>query len=166
MKTPFRLLFVCHGNICRSPMAEFVMKDLVERRGMADLFVIASAATHDDVIGSAPHPGTQRMLSAAGISCEGKTARRLRADDADAWDLVVVMDDANARNARAQLGRGAKGKIHKLLEYAGLDRDVADPYWTGDFETTYDDIVAGCTGLLAMLTGSEGARGAHRAVRD
>ncbi|RDB62384.1 low molecular weight phosphotyrosine protein phosphatase [Gordonibacter sp. 28C] len=166
MSDPVRILFVCHGNICRSPMAEFVMKDLVERRGMVDRFRIASAATHDDVIGSPVHPGTREVLESQGISCDGKTARRLRDEDVEDWDLVVVMDEANVRDAKRQLGKAAKGKIHKLLEYAGTDRDVADPWWTGDFATTYDDVLAGCTGLLAALTGSMGARGAHRAARD
>ena len=151
MSAPFRILFVCHGNICRSPMAEFVMKDLAEKRGMGERFAIASAAAHDDEIGSPVHPGTRRMLEAAGISCEGKTARRLRRADADEWDLFVGMDEANMRDLRLQLGRGAEGRCRKLLEFAGSDRDVADPWYTGDFDATYDDVLAGCTGLLAWL---------------
>lgn len=149
MSEPFRILFVCHGNICRSPMAEFVMRDLVERRGLAGSFEIASAATHDDVIGSPVHPGTRRILAAAGISCEGKTARRLRRADAGEWDLFVGMDAANLRDMRRQLGRAAEGRCFTLLEFADSDRDVADPWYTGDFDVTYDDVLAGCTGLLA-----------------
>ena len=151
MSAPCRILFVCHGNICRSPMAEFVLKDLVEKRGLADRFVIGSAAAHDDELGSPVHPGTRRMLEEAGISCEGKTARRLRRSDAEAWDLLVGMDEANMRDMRPPLGRAADGKLHKLLKFAGSDRDVADPWYTGDFEATYDDVLAGCTGLLAWL---------------
>lgn len=151
MSAPYRILFVCHGNICRSPMAEFVMKDLAAKRGMADRFDIASAAAHDDEIGSPVHPGTRRVLETAGISCEGKTARRLRRADAEEWDLLVGMDEANMRDMRRQLGRAAEGKMRKLLEFADNDRDVADPWYTGDFEATYDDVLAGCTGLLAWL---------------
>lgn len=152
MSAPYRILFVCHGNICRSTMAEFVMKDLVARRGMAEAFDIASAATHDDEIGSPVHRGTRAVLEAQGIDCSGKTARRLRRDDAANWDLIVGMDEANMRDMRRQLGRGADGKLRKLLEFADLDRDVADPWYTGDFDATYDDVLAGCTGLLAWLT--------------
>ena len=151
MSAPLRILFVCHGNICRSPMAEFVMRDLVGKRGMAEAFSIASAATHDDEIGNPVHPGTHRMLEAAGISCDGKRARRLRRADAGEWDLFVGMDEANMRDMRRQLGSVAEGRCRKLLEFAGEDRDVADPWYTGDFEATYDDVLAGCTGLLSWL---------------
>lgn len=152
MSEPCRILFVCHGNICRSTMAEFVMKDLVARRGMAEAFVIASAATHDDEIGSPVHPGTRAVLASQGIDCSGKTARRLRRDDAQAWDFIVGMDEANMRDMRHQLGRGAEGRCYKLLEFADSNRDVADPWYTGDFEATYDDVLAGCVGLFARLT--------------
>ena len=111
MSAPHRILFVCHGNICRSTMAEFVMKDLVSRRGMANAFVIGSAATHDDEIGSPVHHGTRAVLEAQGIDCSGKTARRLRRADADEWDLFVGMDEANMRDMRRQLGRAAEGSI-------------------------------------------------------
>ena len=151
MSAPYRILFVCHGNICRSTMAEFVMKDLVARRGLADGFAIASAATHDDEIGSPVHPGTRAVLEAQGIDCSGKTARRLRRADAEEWDLFVGMDEANMRDMRRQLGREAESRCFKLLEFADSDRDVADPWYTGDFDATYDDVIAGCTGLLARL---------------
>lgn len=152
MSAPYRILFVCHGNICRSTMAEFVMKDLVARHGMADAFSIASAATHDDEIGSPVHRGTREVLEARGIECSGKAARRLRPSDAEAWDIIVGMDAANMRDMRHQLGRESEGKLHKLLEFADSTRDVADPWYTGDFETTYDDVLAGCTGLFYWLT--------------
>ena len=158
MTAPFRILFVCHGNICRSPMAEFVMKDLVERRGLDGCFSIASAATHDDEIGSPVHPGTRGVLEAQGIDCSGKTARRLGRADVGKWDLFVGMDEANMRDLRLQLGRAAEGRCRKLLEFAGSDRDVADPWYTGDFDVTYDDVLAGCTGLLSLLVG-DGAEG-------
>ena len=131
MSAPHRILFVCHGNICRSTMAEFVMKDLVSRRGMANAFVIGSAATHDDEIGSPVHHGTRAVL--------------------EAQDLFVGMDEANMRDMRRQLGRAAEGRCFKLLEFADSARDVADPWYTGDFNVTYDDVLAGCAGLLAWL---------------
>ncbi|WP_418831698.1 low molecular weight protein-tyrosine-phosphatase [Paraeggerthella sp.] len=158
MSAPYRILFVCHGNICRSTMAEFVMKDLVAKRGLADAFVIESAATHDDEIGSPVHSGTRAVLAAQGIDCAGKRARRLKRADAGEWDLFVGMDEANMRDMRRQLGREAEGRCIKLLEFADTDRDVADPWYTGDFETTYDDVLAGCAGLLAWLN-TGGRRG-------
>ena len=148
---PIRILFVCHGNICRSPMAEFVMKDLVEKAGLADWFVIASAATSAEEIGNDVHRGTKRVLESMGVSYGRRAARRLRGTDAAAWDYLIGMDEANVRNMRRMLGREAEGKIYKLLEFAGSDADVADPWYTGDFETTYDDVLAGCRGLLSHL---------------
>ena len=135
MSAPHRILFVCHGNICRSTNA----------------FVIGSAATHDDEIGSPVHHGTRAVLEAQGIDCSGKTARRLRRADADEWDLFVGMDEANMRNMGRMLGGDPAGKLHKLLEFAGSTRDVADPWYTGDFDTTYEDVCDGCTGLLGYL---------------
>lgn len=144
-----RILFVCHGNICRSPMAEYVMKDIVRRRGLEECFVIDSAATSDEEIGEPVHPGTRRVLEDNNIPCGDHRARRITAHDASEWDLIVVMDSANVRNARRRLGDGAN--IHKLLEFAGEYRDVADPWYTGDFEMTFDDVYAGCQGLLGYL---------------
>ncbi|MCI8468539.1 MAG: low molecular weight phosphotyrosine protein phosphatase [Eggerthellaceae bacterium] len=151
MERPVRILFVCHGNICRSPMAEFVLRDLAERRGAGDRVAVASAATSSEELGNPVHPGTRRMLEAHGISCAGKTARRLRSDEYDDWDLIIGMDDANVRNAARMLGGDPAGKVHKLLEYAGSTRDIADPWYTGDFQATYDDVCDGCVGLLAFL---------------
>lgn len=155
---PVRIMFVCHGNICRSPMAEFVMRDLAMRSGRANEFKIASCATSTEEIGNPVHPGTKRMLAAHGIDCVGKKARQLRRDEYRSWDLFVAMDDENLRGIRRILGRDPKAKVHKLLEYAqsgGVGkpaRDVADPWYTGDFEATWDDVLAGCTGLLAAFT--------------
>lgn len=151
-----RIMFVCHGNICRSTMAEFVMKDLVEKRGLADSFVIASSATSTEEIGNPVYPGTRRILAAQGISCEGKRAVQLRAVDYDAYDLFIGMDAANVRNMRRMLKGDPAGKVHKLLEFpegvsADEASDVADPWYTGDFETTYEDVLNGCEALLAFL---------------
>ena len=146
------ILFVCHGNICRSTMAEFVLKDMVAARGVADGFSIESAATSTEEIGNPVHPGTWRMLQAHGIGgFEGKRARQLTRDDYDDYDLIIGMDEANIRNMGRMLGGDPEGKVRKLLEFAGSTRDVADPWYTGDFETTYDDVRAGCAGLLGRL---------------
>lgn len=151
MDKVFRILFVCHGNICRSPMAEFVMKDMVEQRGVAHRFVIESAATSTEEIGNGVHRGTRAKLAEVGIGCDGKTARQLRRTDYDAFDVIVGMDDANMRNMRRMLGGDPDGKLYKLLEFAGKCGDIADPWYSGDFDATYDDVVAGCTGLLGWL---------------
>ena len=148
-----RILFVCHGNICRSPMAEFVMKDMVKKAGLEREFVIASAATSTEEIGNSVHPGTRRKLREAGISCEGKTARQITRRDYEEYDLLIGMDMANFRNMRRAWNGDPEGKVHLLLEYAGTSREVADPWYTGNFEATYADVVAGCEGLLKQLTG-------------
>lgn len=147
-----RVLFVCHGNICRSTMAEFVLKDMVEKRGLAGQFDIASAATSTEEIGNPVHPGTAGELRRHGIGgFEGKRARQLRRADYDAYDFIIGMDSANMRNMNRLLGGDADGKLFKLLEFAGSARDVADPWYTGDFETTYEDVAGGCEGFLAYV---------------
>ena len=154
-----RIMFVCHGNICRSPMAEFVMKDLVARAGREGEFEIASAATSAEELGNPVHPGTVRILKRMGISCAGKRARRVSADEYDAWDLIIGMDEANMANLRRLFKGDPQNKIHKLMEFAGKRTsrnavpDVADPWYTGDFETTHRDIFAGCKGLLERIGG-------------
>lgn len=156
LQSPFRILFVCHGNICRSTMAEFVLKDMVEARGVADRFHIESAATSTEEIGNPVHPGTQKVLRAHGIGgFAGKRARQLTPGDYDAFDIIIGMDGANMRNMDRMLGGDSEGKIRKLLEFAGSSRDVADPWYTGDFDATYDDVRVGCEGLLAALEGRE-----------
>ena len=145
-----RILFVCHGNICRSTMAEYVMKHLVERAGLTSQFFIDSAATSREEIGNPPHRGTRRMLEANGIACGDHRARQIRRSEAADWDLIVGMDSANIRNIRTAMGTAAQGKVYKLMEFVGCTDDVADPWYTGDFETTFDDVMAGCTGLLAF----------------
>ncbi len=146
------ILFVCHGNICRSPMAEFVMKDLVSRAGLADQFVIESAATSTEELGNPVHPGTVNQLSRHGIGgYQAKRARQIRPQDFENFDFIIGMDEANLRNLRRAAPDTYSGTIQKLLTFTGSERDVADPWYTGDFETTYDDIQTGCTALLEQL---------------
>ena len=147
-----KILFVCHGNICRSPMAEFVMKDLVNKAGIADQFIIASAATSAEEIGNPVYPPARRELARHGIGCAGHAARRLRAEDYDRWDLLIGMDQANLRNMVRLFGGDPSGKCRLLLDYTGRPgQEVADPWYTGDFSTAWEDILAGCQGLLAAL---------------
>lgn len=147
-----RVLFVCHGNICRSTMAEFVLKDMVARRGLADEFEIESAATSTEEIGNPVHPGTVGELRRHDIGgFEKKRARQLRRDDYDAFDLIIGMDEANMRNMDRMLGGDPAGKLRKMMEFAGSARDVADPWYTGDFDATYEDVCDGCRGLLGYL---------------
>lgn len=151
MKDLIRIMFVCHGNICRSPMAEFLLKDMVDKRGIADHFEIESAATTNEEIGNPVYPGTRKRLAKEGISVDGKVAKRLRADDYDKFDMFIGMDQENMRDMMRLFNGDPEGKVHKILEFAGVDRDVADPWYTGDFDATYDDIYDGCIGLLGML---------------
>ena len=144
-----RILFVCHGNICRSPMAEFVMKDLVKKAGLESQFHIESAATSTEEIGNPVYPLARRKLAEHGIDCAGKTARQLRNSDYDNFDLLIGMDRANLRNMHCICGGDFAGKLHLLMDYTDRPGDVADPWYTDDFETTWQDVLAGCRGLLA-----------------
>jgi len=146
-----RILFVCHGNICRSPMAEFIMKDLVQKAGLADCFTIASAATSTEEIGNPVYPPARRKLAEHGIGCDGHAARQLRKGDYADWDLLIGMDSANIRNMNRICGGDPEDKIHLLLDYTDRPGDVADPWYTGNFEATWRDVNAGCRGLLAAL---------------
>ena len=146
-----KILFVCHGNICRSPMAEFVMKDLVKKAGMEDAFHIASAATSTEEIGNPVYPPARRKLSEHGISCAGKTARQLRKADYVQYDYLVGMDSANYRNMQRICGGDPEKKISLLLDYTNHPGSVADPWYTGDFEATWRDVLDGCQGLLAEI---------------
>ena len=146
-----KILFVCHGNICRSPMAEFVMKDLVRKAGLESQFQIASAATSTEEIGSPVYPPARRKLAEHGINCSGKTARQLTRADYDRYDLLIGRDNANLRNMRRICGGDSDGKIRLLLEFTGRSGEVADPWYTGDFETTWRDVLEGCSGLLSHL---------------
>ena len=146
-----KILFVCHGNICRSPMAEFVMKRLVEEAGRADEVEIASAATSTEEIGNPVYPPARRKLAEHGISCAGKTARQLRRSDYDHYDLLIGMDQYNLRNMQRMCGGDPDGKIHLLLDYTDRPGDVADPWYTDNFDATWRDCMEGCTGLLETL---------------
>ena len=146
-----KILFVCHGNICRSPMAEFVMKDLVRRRGIAKDFEIASAATSTEEIGNPVYPPARRKLAEHGISCSGKTARQMTMGDYVHFDYLIGMDNWNLRNMRRMTRNDPDGKIHSLLSFAGRDAEVADPWYTGDFEATWQDVNEGCEALLKTL---------------
>lgn len=184
-----RILFVCHGNICRSPMAEFVMKDLVKKAGLESQFHIESAATSTEEIGNPVYPPARRKLAEHGIGCAGKTARQLKNEDYERYDLLIGMDRANLRNMHRICGGDFKGKMHLLMEFAGRRRkgtpsesggagcvgrgeargrlqfspraetdgsglcagEVADPWYTGDFEATWRDVLDGCEGLLRAV---------------
>ncbi len=152
-----RIMFVCHGNICRSPMAEFILKDMVSRLGIADEFVIASSATSTEEIfrsvGNPVYPPAREELAKHGISCEGKRAVQLQASDYGRYDLFIGMDSANIRNMTRMLGGDPEGKIRKLMDYAG-GGDVADPWYSGNFQVTYRDIYEGCTALLEAIRNS------------
>ena len=147
-----RILFVCHGNICRSPMAEYVMKDLVKKAGLEGQFLIASAATSTEEIGNPVYPPARRKLAEHNISCQGHAARQLQSRDYSKYDLLIGMDNANIRNMRRICGGDPEGKIHLLMDYADQPgKEVADPWYTGDFETTWQNVLSGCQGLLKAL---------------
>lgn len=148
-----RILFVCHGNICRSPMAEFVMKALVAKAGCADEFVIASAATSTEEIGNPVYPPVRRLLTRYGIDCSGKTARQIRKSDYAAYDYLIGMDEANIRNMNRMLGGDPDNKIHMLMSYTNRPGSVADPWYTGDFDATWRDVSEGCAALLKLIQG-------------
>lgn len=148
-----KILFICHGNICRSPMAEFVLKNIVKNKGISDNFYIASAATSYEEIGNPVHYGTAKILDRLGISYQGKRAVHLEKSDYLKYDYLICMDSANIRNTLKIVGKDSENKIHKLMEFAGSCNDVADPWYTGDFEKTYEDVVSGCNGLLKYIEG-------------
>ena len=150
-----KILFVCHGNICRSPMAEFVMKDLVEKAGLTADFLIESAATSTEEIGNGVYPPAQRKLAEHGISCQGKHARQMTRADYQRFDLLIGMDDWNIRNMTRISGGDPEGKIHKLLNFTPRRGDVADPWYTGNFQATWVDVLEGCQCLLAQLKGDQ-----------
>lgn len=151
-----KILFVCHGNICRSPMAEFVMKNLVEKTGLESVFYIESAATSTEEIGNEVYPPARRKLAEHGISCEGKTARQMTRRDYDFFDLLIGMDQQNIRNMNRICGGDPDAKIHMLLDFTNRPGDVADPWYTGDFEATWRDVTEGCQGILADVLHSSG----------
>ena len=146
-----KILFVCHGNICRSPMAEFVMKDIVNKAGMSDKFHIASCATSTEEIGNPVHYGTKRKLAEVGISCEGKRAVQLTKKDYDEYDMLIAMDEMNICNIMRIIKSDPKNKVSLLLAHSDENRSIADPWYTGNFDNTYNDILKGCTALFKEL---------------
>lgn len=147
-----KILFICHGNICRSPMAEFLLKDIVKKCGIAADFEIASAATSREEIGNPVHHGTRNKLVQLGISVAGKHAVQVTKRDYEYYDLLLVMDSNNIRNLRKVIGEDTQDKVHLLLDYTERKgASIADPWYTGDFEVTYDDIMEGLDGLLKYL---------------
>lgn len=155
MQDKIKVLFICHGNICRSPMAEFVMKKIVSDAGLTDRFQISSAATSTEEIwngvGNPVYPPTKAELARHGISCDGKRARQVTRADYAEYDYLIGMDSANIRNMLRIFGGDPDGKVAKLLSYAGSERDISDPWYTGDFGTTYNDVLEGCTAFLRYL---------------
>lgn len=147
-----KIIFVCLGNICRSPMAEFVMKDLVAKAGLEHEFEIASAATSRHESGNPVYPPAKRKLSEHGICCDGKTSRQINRHDYDYYDYIVAMDRNNVRNLRNMFNNDPQNKISLLMDYTSRPADVADPWYTGDFETTWDDVLEGCQELLSFIT--------------
>ena len=147
-----KIMFVCHGNICRSPMAEFILRDMVKKQGRENDFVIASCATSTEEIfggrGNPVYPPAKTELEKHGINCDGKYAVQLKKTDYDKYDLFLCMDNNNLRNAIGILGKDGEGKIKKLMSFTGVDKDVADPWYTGNFEVTYNDIYEGCKAIL------------------
>ena len=150
------ILFVCLGNICRSPMAEFVMKDLLKKQGLSDRVQVASAATSTWEIGNPVHHGTKSILAEHGISCKGKTARLLTRADYTAYDYIIGMDQSNMSDMLEIMGGDPNQKLSLMLDWCGEHRDVADPWYTHNFEATWQDVLRGCSALLEHIAAQNG----------
>ena len=150
-----KIMFVCHGNICRSPMAELIFKKMIKERGIEHKYIVSSSATSSEEIwngvGNPVYPPAREELSRHGISCDGKRATRLTSRDYESYDMLIAMDDNNVRNIYRMLGKDTEGKVSKLLDYTGEGGEVADPWYTGNFDLTYRDICRGCEALLDYL---------------
>lgn len=146
-----KILFVCHGNICRSPMAEFVMKDLVHKEGLDDYFYIESCAVSREEIGNSVYPPVTKLLNGLGIDCSVKKARVMTRLDYDKFDYIIAMDESNLYGIKRIVGEDLEHKVHLLLEYTKENRDVRDPWYTRNFDETYRDVLNGCTALLNLL---------------
>ncbi len=146
-----KILFVCHGNICRSPMAEYVLKDLVAKRGLADCFFIDSAATSTEEIGSRVHQGTREKLQEVGILCGDHRSRQMVRADYEKFDYLIGMDTWNIDNMQRIVRRDPEKKISRLLDFSDCPRDIADPWYTGNFDETYEDVSEGCQALLKYI---------------
>ncbi len=147
-----KVLFVCHGNICRSPMAEYLFKDMVKKNNLLDNFYIESCATSSEEIGNPVHYGTKRILNSLGIDSSKKRARRITKEDYDKFDYIILMDEENRWGLKYIIPSDPKNKIHTLLSYAGLNRDIKDPWYTGNFMETYNDIMLGLNAFYKYLT--------------
>ena len=146
-----RIVFVCHGNICRSPMAEFILRDMLKKRKISDKIEVISRATSAEELGNPVYPPARSELARHGLSCVGKCSVLLRAEDYKNYDLFIGMDSANIRNMNRLFGGDPEGKIKKFMSYTGSDSDVADPWFTGDFDTTYRDVYRGCEKLCEEI---------------
>lgn len=146
-----KVLFVCHGNICRSPMSEFILKDLIQKRGISSEFHIESAATSSEEIGNPVYPPAASELARHAIQCQGKTARRLRKSDYETFDYLIAMENYNIQNMMAILRTDPQNKIRRLLDFTDHPADIADPWYTGRFDVTYQEIRTGCMALLQYL---------------
>ncbi|MBP6491482.1 MAG: low molecular weight phosphotyrosine protein phosphatase [Clostridia bacterium] len=146
-----KILFICHGNICRSPMAEFIMKDMVTKAGVSEQFEISSVATSTEEIGNPVYPPVRRQLNEHGIDCSGKRARQLTNADYNRHDLLIGMDQANLRNMHRICDGDNGEKMHLLMEYTNRPGDVADPWYTSDFDATWRDVEEGCRGMFDCL---------------
>ncbi len=146
-----KILFVCLGNICRSPMAEFVFKDMVEKKGIANEFYVESAATSSEEVGNPVHYGTRRKLGEIGISVEGKYARKMTKEDYSKFDYIIGMEEYNISCILKIIGRDNLNKVSRLLDYSENPRDIVDPWYTHNFDITYNDIVEGCEAFLEKL---------------
>jgi len=151
MKNTINVLMICHGNICRSPMAEYVLQDMVTRQHLDSRFHIESAATSREEIGNDVHHGTKRKLAEQGISCPQRKARQVTKSDYDNYDWLLIMDENNRRNLMRLIGADPEGKVHGLLDFAERPRDIADPWYTGNFDVTFDDVEEGCRAFLHHL---------------
>lgn len=146
-----KVMFVCHGNICRSPMAEFVFRDMVQKEMLSDKIHVASSATSCEEIGNGVHYGTRKKLAEFGISTEGKYARQLTKTDYRDYDYIIAMDSQNIRNISRIIGRDTENKVCKLLDFTNRGGDIADPWYTGNFDRTYEDVYEGCNELLKFI---------------
>jgi protein-tyrosine phosphatase len=146
-----KVLFICHGNICRSPMAEFIFKDIVKKAGKEDQFLIASCATSTEEIGNGVYPPAKRKLAEHGLSAQGKRAVQFKKSDYDKYDYILAMERRNIRNLGWLIGADPEGKIKRLLDYSDNPRDISDPWYSGDFELAYRDILEGCEALFEFI---------------